>query len=475
MLAGLGASGGLLFAWSAIHLLTSIQISPDFASSFPARLDARVLWCALSAAAAAVLLAGLWPAIRATRVDLISAAKGAARGRTGSAGGRQTLVAIQTALATMLLISAALFIESFVRTSRANPGFRVNDVLVVSFDPALGGYSNARAQSFYREVEDRVSQLPGVSSAALGSHLPMGTNSQFSPIAPEGGDDNSQISAMFSRVSANYFSTMAVPILEGRAFDGGDQEGSPGVVIVNQALAERFWPKGDAVGRRIRWLGDGGPKARMLEVVGIAGNGKYQVSIDKYEPYFYVAARQHPSVQMTLFLHTAGDPAAMTAAIREAVKAVAADVPVYGAHTMQEIFAGHGLLPARLMAELVGAMGAIGLTLGVLGLYAVIAFAVTRRTREIGIRMALGSTAVAVLRGVLASGVKVTLAGVAIGLGGAFALTRYFAEFLDRISPHDLMAFAGVPLILLAAALAACWVPARRAARIDPAITLRYE
>ena len=183
-----------MLSWWAIHLFTTIQISPDFASSLPARLDARVLGCALSAAVAAVLMAGLWPAIRATRVDLISPMKGTEGGKVGSAGGRHALVAIQTALATMLLVSAALFIQSFVVSSRANPGFRVDDLLVVSFDPTLGGYSEARSQSFYREVENRVSQLPGVREAAMGSHLPMGTNSQFSPILPEGSDDNSQVS-----------------------------------------------------------------------------------------------------------------------------------------------------------------------------------------------------------------------------------------------------------------------------------------
>ena len=207
----------------------------------------------------------------------------------------------------------------------------------------------------------------------------------------------------------------------------------------------------------------------------MSGNGKYQVSIDKDEPYFYLAERQYPSAQMTLFVHTAGDPAEMTGAVRAVVRAVAPSVPVYQAHTMREIFETHGLLPARMMAQIVGAMGAIGLALGVLGLYAVVAFAVTRRTREIGIRMALGATAESVLRGVLASGAKVTIAGIAIGLAGALALTRYFGEFLDRVNPRDPAAFLGVAVLLLGVAIAACWAPARRAASVDPAVTLKYE
>jgi ABC-type antimicrobial peptide transport system permease subunit len=178
---------------------------------------------------------------------------------------------------------------------------------------------------------------------------------------------------------------------------------------------------------------------------------------------------------MTLFVYTAGDPAAMSPAVREVAKSLGPDIPIGGVHTMQEFFDTHGMLGARLMAQLVGAMGAIGLTLGVLGVYAVVAFVVSRRTRELGIRMALGATAGSVLRGVLASGARVALAGIAIGLAGAFALTRYFTDFLDRVSPRDPMVFSGVAIFLLSAALAACWAPARRASRVDPAVTLRYD
>lgn len=204
-------------------------------------------------------------------------------------------------------------------------------------------------------------------------------------------------------------------------------------------------------------------------------NGKYQSALDSPRPYFYVPYRQVAPPAMTLFVHTAGEPAAMAPAIRKVVRAAGADVPAFEMHTMREIFDLHGLLASRVIAQIVGGTGAIGLALGVVGLYAVVAFTVTRRTREIGIRMALGATARSVLQGVLASGVKVTLAGVALGLAGAFALTRFFAEFLDRVNPRDPAAFAGVAILLVGVALAACWAPARRAAKVDPAITLRYE
>lgn len=475
VLVGLGACGGLLLAEWAVRFFTSIQVSPDFPTEFPVRLDGRVVLYSLTAAIAAVLVSGLWPAIRATRIDLASPVKGGAPPVSGRFfRGRNALVAVQAALATMLLASASLFVKSFILTSQASPGFRVEDVLILSFDPALAGFSGSQAQSVYRELEERVSKLPGVRSAALGSHIPMGSNSQWDPIVPEGEDGSSQISVMFSRVEPGYFATLAVPILAGRSFDDGDRADAPGVVVVNQALAQRFWPKGNAVGQRLRWFGDG-PTAQVLQVVGVAGNGKYQASTDKFEPYFYLPDRKYPRPQMTLFVNTIGDPAAMAPTVRAAVKAVAPNLPVYDVHTMKEIFEQHGLLPARVMAQMVGAMGAIGLTLGLLGLYAVSAFAVTRRTREIGIRMALGATVASVLTDVLALGLKITLAGIAIGLAGAFFLTRYVAEFLDRVGPRDPLAFAGVPAILLVTALAACWAPARRASMIDPAVTLRYE
>jgi predicted permease len=468
VLAGVGAAAGLLVSYWAIHYFASVSISPDFPSHIPARMDARVLTYTLLAAAASVVVSSLWPAIRATRVDLAAPAKGAGG---HSFRGRRVLVATQTALAAILLVTAALFVKSFFQASSDNPGFRVKNVLAMSFNPSVVGLRGERMRTFYQNLEDQVNALPGVRSASLGSHLPMGSDSQWNSVAPEGVRES--ISLMYDRVEPGYFATMAVPILAGRSFEEGDKPGAPAVAIVNEALARRLWPNENAAGKRIRF-GEG-PRARVLEIVGIAGNGKYQGAVDKYEPYIYIPYRQLPIARMTLFVYTAGDPAAMSPAVREVAKSLGPDIPIGGVHTMQEFFDTHGMLGARLMAQLVGAMGAIGLTLGVLGVYAVVAFVVSRRTRELGIRMALGATAGSVLRGVLASGARVALAGIAIGLAGAFALTRYFTDFLDRVSPRDPMVFSGVAIFLLSAALAACWAPARRASRVDPAVTLRYD
>jgi predicted permease len=473
VLAVLGAGAGLLLSEWAIHYFASIPLSPDFPGNLPARLDGRVLAYSLIATLAAVVASGLWPAFRATKIDLISPTKGAAEPGARSFRGRNVLIAMQTGLATMLLISASLFTKSLIFASRDTPGFRVDNVLTVSFNPTLAGFSDSRARAFYQEVEERVSKLPGVRSAALASHTPMGSNSQRNVMSATDAAAPNPLSVMFNRVGPGYFATMAVPILEGRRIDEGDKAGGPGIAVANEAFARRFWPNGDALGHSIRF-GDW-PGAPIMQIVGIAGNGKYESAIDKFEPYLYVPERQLNLLPMTLFVYTAVDPERMVNAIRSEVKAVALDMPVYGVHTMKEIFEVHGLLGARMMAQMVGTMGAIGLTLGVLGVYAVMAFAVTRRTREIGIRMALGATAASMLRNVLATAAKVTLAGIAFGLAGAFIFVRYIAEFLDRVDPHDPLAFIGVSISLLAVAIAACWVPARRASKVDPAVTLRYE
>lgn len=479
LLTALGGAAGLVFSQGAIGYFTSIPLSGDFPGDFRARMDGRVLGYTLIAMVVSVLVFGLWPAIRASRVDLISPARGPApkAGHARRLGGRNALVAVQTALVLMLLMSASLFIKSFVLARKENPGFRIDNVLVMPFNPALvGTYSNARIRALYREIQEQVNKLPGVRSAALGSHIPMGTDSQWNPVAPAEGGVGAQgsVSVMFDRVEPGYFNTMGIPILEGRAIEEADTPDSPAVAVVNETLARRFWPKGDALGQQIRF-GDA-TNARVLQIVGITPTGKYQETIDQPAPYIYIPYQQQRSIPpMALFVHTVGDPAGMAPAIQEVMRRLAPDVPVYGVRTMREIFESHGLLGSRLIAQVLGAMAAIGLALGVAGLYAVIAFLVALRTKEIGIRMALGADSDSILRNVLASGVRVAAMGIAMGMAGAFAVTRYLAEFLDRVNPRDPITFFGISAFVLCVSLAACWFPARRASRIDPIVTLRYE
>ena len=470
-LAALGAGLGLLLALGAIRYFASLKIAPDFPGGFAARLDLRVLEYTVAASMLAVILSSLWPAIRATRVDLISPTKETAP-RRARLWGRNALVAVQTALAAMLLICASLFVKSFALARAANPGFRVDNVLTASFDPSLVGYSEERMRAFYQDLLERMRKLPGVRDATLGSHVPMGPASQWDRVAPIGLATTEPMSVMYDSVEPGYFTAMATPILEGRAFDDRDRAGAPDVAIVNETLARQLWP-GGAIGKQVRF--SVGKRATVVQIVGVARVGKYQETIDLPAPYLYLPFPQQFRSNMALFVHTAGDPLNFAPTLRREVQSLAPDVPVYSIHSMRETFDAHGLLGSRVMAQMVGSTGIIGLLLGVAGLYAVVAFAVARGTREIGIRMALGATSGSVLRKVLASGAKLAIIGGAFGIGAALLLVRYLREFLDQVNPHDPATFVGVSILLIGVTLAACWIPARRASRVDPAITLRYE
>jgi predicted permease len=277
---------------------------------------------------------------------------------------------------------------------------------------------------------------------------------------------------MFNKVEPGFFETTATPILRGRALDDRDTATAPRAIVVNETLARRLWPDGSAVGRHIRLYSDNGP---MAEIVGIARDAAYLYMGEIPTPYMYIPYAQDLQGQMTLFVHTAGDPASMAPAIRAEVKALAPDLPVFDVRTMRSVFDAFGMMASRIAARSMGVMGVIGLGLSTLGLYAVTVFMVSRRTKEIGIRMALGATRGSVLRDVLATALKFVALGTAIGVAGAFATTRYFAAFMGRVSPTDPAIFLGVPLLLLVVAAAAAFLPARRAALVDPVITLRHE
>lgn len=476
VLAMLGTGAGLVAADWAIQSFAAIPFPSDFPVEISTRLDARVLAYTLGVMALSVLLFGLWPAFRATSIDLVSPMKrsSALAGRRRN-GLRMALIGGQTALSLVLLITAGLFVKSFVRVSGVNPGFRTENVLLVSFHPGLAGYSEARSRVFYQDVGTRIGALPGVVSAAIGSHIQLGPESTSRTItrgsADESGGEDA-ISAMENKVGPEFFTTMDTPILRGRALEDRDSEHAALSVVVNETLARRFWPNGEALGQQIRL---GGKNGAVLEIVGIARDGKYMEAVEQPRPYFYLPFAQHFQSGMTLFIHTAGDPAAMTAAVRHELKTLAPELPISEFRTMREVVETKGLLLPRLLAQIAAAAGAIGLCLGAVGLYAVIAFVVSRRTKEIGIRMALGASASAVLRSVLGSGVRITLAGIVVGIVGALAVTRYFSVLLGRVNPRDPGIFVGVSALLLGVAVAAAWIPARRAARVDPVVALREE
>jgi predicted permease len=388
------------------------------------------------------------------------------------AGGRRSryrLVTAQAALSVLTLVLAGLFAKNSVAAADSSPGFRIKNLLLMTFDPSMTGHTQEQTEDFYRQIQERVRALPGVRQATLGSHVQL-SESYDAAVFYRDGENLGDIP--FNRAEPGFFDTMATPIVRGRALDDHDTEHSPRVVVVNETLARRWFGGDDALGRRIRLYAENGPEA---QIVGIARDGKYEDLYEPPSPYVYIPYAQDFQARMTLFVWTAGDPAAMTAPIREQVTAIAPNVVMFDVRTMQNVFDGLGLIKVRLSAQMTGAMGLMGLALTMLGLHAVMAFLVNRKTREIGIRMALGATRGEVQRQVLRTGLSSTLWGVGIGVGAALVLVHYLPTFFRYVSLEDPEIFLGVPVFLLLIALAACWAPARRASRIDPAVTLRYE
>src|SRR5579863_228838 len=350
LLAALGTAGGLLLGRWAIGYLSSIRLPADLPMLIVARMDTRVLLYSLAAMVAAVLMFGLMPAFRATRVDLASSARESdGRGK----GPRNWLTAIQAALSVLTLVLAALLVKNFVLSSQANPGFRTENVLLMTFDPSMAGYPRARTDIFYRQIQERVRALPGVREVALGSHVQLGPSYSNTAVIRDGENLGYII---FNKVEPGFFDTMATPILRGRAIDDRDTEKSPRVIVVNETLARRLYPDGGAIGRKVRLYAETGP---MAEIVGIARDGKYEDASEAPKPYMYIPYEQDSQPRMTLFIHTAGDPAEMTAPVRAEVKRLDPDLLVFDIRTMREVFEGFGLLALRIAAQTTGAMGLI--------------------------------------------------------------------------------------------------------------------
>jgi predicted permease len=413
---------------------------------------------------------GLLPASQASRINLTAALKtdsfklGA--GRRGLAL-RDALVVAQVALSVVLLAGAGLFLRT-LRNARAEDATREpGQILVANLDPTIQGYDEARRGRFFSQVLDRVRALPGVASAALVELLPLGGG--------RGGTDivvgQEKIQVDINVVSSGYFDTVGLPLVRGRGFTDGDRDGAPAVAVVNEVMARRFWPDQNPLGRR---FGLTRPAGREVEVVGVVRDGKFRNFRDTHRPCFYLPLAQSARSQMNLEVRTAGDPMALVAAIRGEVRAVDAAIPLTDVLTLETI-RERGMSQERLIASLLTGCGGVALLLAAIGIYGVMAFAVAQRTREIGIRMALGARAGEVAAAVLRRCGLLALGGLVIGLGAAFALNRLIAGLLYGVSPTDPAIFTGIALVLLLMALVAGYIPARRASRIDPMEALRHE
>ncbi|HEY8188637.1 MAG TPA: ABC transporter permease [Pyrinomonadaceae bacterium] len=472
-----GALGILLASWGTKALLA---LAPSTLPRLNAvHLDVRVLLLSFGVSLACGVVFGLAPALIASRTSLVNSLKESER--TDSAGTtrqrlRKTLVVLEVAMALVLMISAGLLIRSFGKLLEVQPGFNPRNVLTLRVSlPGTQYKSAAKVAAFYDGVLTRISALPGVLHAGVAFQTPFtpgGDNSIFSIRGRQAGANDPPPHADYAYVSSDYFKSIGLPILKGRDFQPADMRGDNyfapnSVAIVDEELAKRFWPNGDALGGGISWAREG----PWATVVGICATAQLKDLTQESKGTFYLPAYFQSS---TLVVRTSGDPRQLTQAIREQVLAVDQNQPVYDVKTMEERVAVT-LETRRFAVLLLGIFGGLGLLLAAIGLYGVLAFTVTQRTREIGIHMALGAQGRDVLGMVIRQGMSLVVLGVALGAAGAYALTRTMQSLLFEVSATDPVTFAFVPLLLAIVGFVACYVPARRATKVDPLVALRYE
>ena len=476
MLALAGGGLGLLLASWSNSVVNSLRLPIPINIGFNLTNDWRVMLFTFLACVGATVFFGLAPALQASKTDLVTALKeesrtgGAARGRM-----RNVLVVSQVALSLVLLIAAALSVRSMWNAHLVNPGFEPKGLVMAQFTPSLQGYTQEREKIFFRQLKDRVATLPGVESVTYASHLPLAFSIRVSGVAPEGQDSADpekwpQVDAGVA--SPGYFETMRIGVVKGRTFAETDTPETPKVAIVNETLAARFWPGEEPLGKRVSMRFSG--KKEQYQIIGVVKDGKYRTLGESNRPYLYTTMTQRYDGDPTLIARVRGDAAGVLASIRQIAKQLDEKVPDVGLTTVEEAI-GVSLIFPRAGAALFGLFGVLGLVLASLGLYGVIAYVVSQRTHEIGVRMALGAQRNTIFQMILSHGLKLTLIGVALGICGAVLLARTITVLLYGISPTDALTFTVVPLVLLLVAALACFIPARRAAAVQPIIALRYE
>jgi predicted permease len=468
-----GVLGFFVAGWTG-HLLYGSLMPP---TPVPVRIDlgtdTTVLAFTMLLTLAASFVFGLAPALQSSRADLVASLK-EGTGSSESQGRsllRRGLVVVQVALSMLLLVGTGLFIASLRNAQTLNPGFDPSGTLIASLNLRPAGYEADTGLVFYRNLLERLDSTPGVDSVALADIVPLGFRGWSTRgLEIEGYEQapNEDIVVPLNVVGPNYFRTMRIPILSGRAFAWQDDEDSSQVAIINETMAERYWAGRDSVGGRFRF----GRKWR--QVVGVAKDGKYQTLNEAPRPYFYVPLFQNYREGVTLHVRAAGDPTALVSPVRDEVQALDPNLALLDVTTLSENMLV-ALAFQRMGAVLLGVFGVLALTLACVGIYGVMSYMVARRTQEIGIRVALGAGTGDVLRLVLRQGLILTLSGVAVGLVAAWALTRHLSGILLGVSATDPVVFALVSMVLAMAAGLANTIPARRASQVDPLVALKYE
>jgi len=470
---------GLGVGYAGMTLFRQIEIPTDLPIALGFQMDRRALMFSVIVAVGSAVLFGLVPALQATRTDLTAIMKAAdsVAPRRRRRWGRAVLVAAQVAISVVLLVVALFMYRGFGGQLAAGPGYRTDHLLMMRFDTALIRYTEGQSQRFFEQVAERARAVPGVKTVTLSTAVPMLNDSNDAvTVVPEGfqfppGRDSATV--MASSIDEYYFDTMALTILNGRNFRIDDSSNAPRVAIVNQPFARHYWPNQDPIGKRFRLAGE---DDAWVQIVGLAKTSKYIFIAEPPTEFVYLPYRQRKPQRMMMLAQSAGDPSMLAAPLREIVHELDGNLPISAVRTMEALYEMRAVRIFRVLITVIGGMGLMGLGLAIVGLYGLVAFAVGRRTREIGIRMAVGAHHAAVLRMVLRQGLVLALAGLAVGLVASVGVGELLqAAFPSGEDQGDIVALLLVAPIVLAVTFIAAYVPARQASRVDPILALRHD
>jgi predicted permease len=478
LLALLGCVIGLGLAFGGLKVLRVVMAPSDLRMVVAPHLDQRVLIFSVLAAIASALLSGLPPALQSLKTQLLPALKDTELGQPSRRRliGRSGLVVAQIAMSLVLLLVAGGMLDGFRRVLTTSPGFRTDHLMTMGLDTSIVRYTPSQTRDFFRRLEDRTRTLPDVTSVALTSWIPIDRGGNVTAVVPEGyqpaaGQKN--VSVFSAVVDDHYFDTMGIEILRGRPFTADDRDGAQGVAVVNEEFAKTLWPGQNPIGKRVRLSDSEGP---WLEVVGVTRTGKYLFVAEPPTRFLYLPFAQHERPAMSLLVETANAEAGQLAGpLRGVVRSLDVNLPVFNVRTFASLYQRRAVDIPKTVLQMVGTMGVIGLTLALVGLYGLVAYSVARRTREIGLRMAMGAARFDIVKMVIGQAFVLSSIGVVLGGLGGVAVARMLASSMAGLGRPSMATYVVVPTLLVCLTLAASYIPARRASLVDPLIALRDE
>ena len=483
ILACLGGLSGVALGYGVVawfHTKENVIFMTDLPTVLPFQIDKRILLVSLAMAVLSALTCGLAPALQSTRTELVNGLKSADVDMPGRKRlwGRSALVVAQISMSLMLLTASFLMTRAFEQSLFGGTGFAKDHLLMATFDPRLMQYNAAQTKQFYKLLTERVRETAGVRSEALTMNVPLGLSQEDNDavaFVPEGFQmprDRENFTSALNTVDENYFETMGIPILRGRGFLASDTEETPRVAIVNEQLAKHYWPGGDAIGKHIRLENSSGTP---VEIIGVAQTIKYANTFENPTDFAYMPLAQHPLARMILIARTVGDPMQLVPSVREIVRSLDPNLPMLHTMAYEDLYLNQAVKGPGIAIDLCASMGAVGVLLAIAGLYGLVAYNVSRRTREIGIRMAIGAGKSDVLRLVMGKGLVLVGIGTVIGLALGFGVEKFMNAMLFNAGGIDFVAYAIVVPSLLVITMMAAYIPARKATRIEPTRALRYE